>query len=85
MGPGVFVKDVAVTGGWEMQVVRFEPGARAPVHTHEGPEFLFSLEGDLTQAGRRMGPGWASVASAGTIDDDVYSETGCVFVLVDRA
>jgi hypothetical protein len=55
---GVFVKDIAVTDGWEMQLVR---------------------------AGRRMGPGWASVAGAGTIDEDVNSETGCVFVLVDQA
>ena len=85
MASGVFVKDIAVTDGWEMQIVRFEPGARFPVHTHESPEFLFILEGELVQAGRRMGPGWASVASAGTIDEDVYSETGCVFLLVDRA
>ena len=82
---GVFVKDIAVTDGWEMQLVRFESGARFPVHRHERPEFLFILEGELVQAGRRMGPGWASVARAGTIDDDVHSETGCVFVLVDRA
>ena len=53
--------------------------------THEAPEFLFILEGELVRAGRRMGPGWASVAGAGTIDEDVYSETGCVFVLVDHA
>ena len=85
MAAGVLVKDVAVTDGWEMQIVRFEPGARFPIHTHEGPEFLFILEGELVQAGRRLGPGWASVASAGTVDEDVYSETGCVFVLVDRA
>lgn len=85
MAPGVFVKDIAVTDGWEMQVVRFEPGARFPAHTHERPEFLFILEGELVQGGRRMGPGWASVAGAGTIDEDVHSETGCVFVLVDRA
>jgi len=85
MAAGVLVKDVAVTDGWEMQIVRFEPGSRFPVHTHESPEFLFILEGELVQAGRRLGPGWASVARAGTIDDDVYSETGCVFVLVDRA
>jgi anti-sigma factor ChrR (cupin superfamily) len=82
---GVLVKDVAVTDGWEMQIVRVEPGSRFPVHTHESPEFVFVLEGELVQAGQRLGPGWASVASAGTIDDDVYSETGCVFVLVDRA
>ena len=82
---GVFVKDIAVTDGWEMQIVRFEPGTRFPVHTHERPEFVFVLEGELVQGGRRMGPGWASVARAGSIDEDVYSETGCVFVLVDRA
>ena len=82
---GVFVKDVAVTDGWEMQLVRCEAGTRFPVHTHAGPEFLFILEAELVQGGRRLGPGWASVASAGSIDDDVYSETGCVFVLVDRA
>jgi anti-sigma factor ChrR (cupin superfamily) len=82
---GVFVKDIAVTDGWEMQIVRFEPGARFPIHTHESPEFLFILEGELAQAGRRMGPGWASVATAGSVDGDVHSDTGCVFVLVDRA
>jgi anti-sigma factor ChrR (cupin superfamily) len=85
MAAGVLVKDVAVTDGLEMQIVRVEPGARFPIHTHQGPEFVFILEGELVQAGRRLSPGWASVASAGTIDEDVYSETGCVFVLVDRA
>ncbi len=82
---GVFVKDIAVTDGWEMQIVRFAPGARFPLHTHERPEFVFILEGELVQAGRRLGPGWASVASTGSVDEDVHSETGCVFVLVDRA
>jgi len=83
--PGVFVKDIATTDGWEMQVVRFEPGARFPIHRHERPEFVFILEGELVQAGQRLGPGWASVASTGSVDEDVHSETGCVFVLVDRA
>jgi anti-sigma factor ChrR (cupin superfamily) len=85
LAAGVFIKDIAVTDGWAMQVVRCEPGARFPVHTHEGPEFLFILEGDLLQGGRRLGPGWASVASAGTVDQGVRPETGCVFVVVDRA
>jgi ChrR Cupin-like domain len=81
----VFVKDIAATDGWEMQVVRCEPGARFPIHAHERPEFVFILAGELVRAGQRLGPGWASVASAGSVDDDVHSETGCVFVLVDRA
>ena len=38
---GVFVKDIAVTDGWGMQVVRLEPGARFPRHTHEWPEFVY--------------------------------------------
>lgn len=81
----VYVKDVAVTDGWEMQIVRFEPGARFPLHKHERPEFIFVLEGELIQGSRRLGPGWASISTAGTIDEDVHSEEGCVFVLVDRA
>ena len=38
--------------------VRFEPGTRFPVHVHKRPEFIFVLEGELVQAGRRLGPGW---------------------------
>ena len=81
---GVFVKDVAVTDGLEMQIVRLEPGARLPLHTHELPEFIYVLEGDLTLCGQRASQGWASVASAGSVHPDVHSDTGCVFVLVDR-
>ena len=32
---GLFVKNVAVTGGFEMQILRFEPGAQLPLHQHE--------------------------------------------------
>jgi anti-sigma factor ChrR (cupin superfamily) len=81
----VYVKDVAVTDGLEMQIVRFEPGARFPRHAHRTAEFIFILEGELVQGGRRLGPGWASISTVGTIDEDVHSEKGCVFVLVDRA
>jgi anti-sigma factor ChrR (cupin superfamily) len=85
VAPGILVRDIAVTDGWEMQMVRCEPGARFPVHTHEGPEFLFVLEGELIQDGRRLGPGWASIGAAGSVDADVRSDAGCLFILVDRA
>lgn len=81
---GLSVKDVAVTDGLEMQIVRMEPGARIPVHTHESPEFIYVLEGELILGTQRLGPGSASVASVGSAHSDVRSETGCVFVLVDR-
>jgi len=81
---GVSVKDVAVTDGLEMQIVRLDPGTRLPLHTHERPEFIYVLEGELMIAGQHLGRGWASVASAGSQHSDVHSETGCIFVLVDR-
>lgn len=81
---GVSVKDVAVTGDLEMQIVRFEPGTRLPVHTHEIPEFIYVLEGELCIAGQTLGPGWASIASRESVHSDVHSIKGCTFVLVDR-
>jgi quercetin dioxygenase-like cupin family protein len=78
------VKDVAVTNGLEMQIVRLEPGARIPPHTHECPEFIYILEGELMLGDERLGPGSASIASVGSVHSEVHSETGCVFVLVDR-
>ena len=79
-----FVKDIAVTGGMEMQIVRLERGARLPLHTHECPEFIYVLEGELILGGQDLAPGWASVASVGSVHSDVHSDTGCVFMLVDR-
>ena len=82
LAAGVEVKDLGAAGGRAMQLVRFPPGAVFPVHRHEGPEFLYVLEGELIQNGNRLGRGWASVASAGTTDTDVRSETGCLFLIV---
>jgi anti-sigma factor ChrR (cupin superfamily) len=80
--PGVEVKDLGEANGRAMQLVRFPPGTVFPVHKHEGPEFVYILEGEMLQNGQRLGRGWASVSSAGTVDEDVRSETGCVFLLV---
>ena len=81
---GLSVKDVAVTDGMELQIVRVGPGAQIPAHTHECPEFIYVLEGELIVGGQSLGPGGASVASIGSSHPDVRSETGCTFVLVDR-
>ena len=81
---GVYVKDVAVTGGLELQIVRLGPGVSLPLHTHECPEFIYVLEGELIVGDQRLSRGWASVAAIGSVHADVHSETGCIFVLVDR-
>jgi anti-sigma factor ChrR (cupin superfamily) len=80
--PGVEVKDLGRANGRAMQLVRFPPGTVFPRHTHEGPEFVYILEGEMLQNGQRLSRGWASVSAAGTVDEDVRSETGCVFLLV---
>lgn len=84
LAAGLFVKDVAVTDGLEMQFVRLEPGANIPIHTHECPEFIYVLEGELIVAGERLTKGWASIASVSSTHSDVHSDKGCVFLLVDR-
>lgn len=81
---GLSVKDIAVTGGLEMQIIRLEAGVQLPVHTHELPEFIYVLEGELMVGDQRLSSGWVSVASAGSVHSGVRSDTGCVFMLVDR-
>ncbi len=65
-----------------MQLVRFAPGAVFPDHFHTGPEFVYVLDGEVVQNGRRLRSGYAGVAESGTVDAGFSSATGCTFVLV---
>ena len=55
---GVEVKDLGAANGRAMQLVRFPPGTAFPAHKHEGPEFVYVLEGELVlvigKAGRHI-------------------------------
>ncbi len=79
---GVEVKDLGSADGRAMQLVRFPPGTVFPLHKHVGPEFVYILEGEMIQNGVHLKRGWASVASAGTVDRDVRSEAGCTFLII---
>jgi len=79
---GVSVKDLGTSDGQSMQLVRFEPGVQFPWHRHAGPEFIYVLEGEVTQRGWRLGPGDAGIAPANTEEDDFFSEKEATFVLV---
>jgi anti-sigma factor ChrR (cupin superfamily) len=78
----VQVKDLGTTNGRSMQLVRYEPGASFPLHTHEGPEFIYLLEGEAFQQGQRLLPGWAAIAATGTVDENFHSPKGCLFLTV---
>src|SRR5579875_2792236 len=82
LADGVWVKNLVAANGRATQLVRYEPGARFPMHRHAGPEFLYVLEGEAIQYGQRLGPVSASVAATGTEEDGFTSETGCTFLLV---
>ncbi len=84
LASGMFVKNIAVAGEFEMQLVRMEPGARIPPHTHDLPEFIYVLDGDLHVAGKALTAGHVSIAATGSEHIDVHSTKGCTFVLVDR-
>lgn len=80
--PGILVKDLGSSDGQAIQLVRFEPGARFPWHKHLGAEFLYVVDGEAIQRGRRLGPGCVGIAPAGSEEDDFWSEVGCTFVTV---
>jgi anti-sigma factor ChrR (cupin superfamily) len=81
LADGVTVKNLGKAKGRAMQLVRFEPGAVFPTHQHDGPEFIFMLEGEAVQNGQVLTAGWAGVAEQGTVDERFRSDKGCLFLL----
>ncbi len=63
-------------------LVRLEPGASYPPHTHAGVEELHLLDGELWIDERKLFPGDYNYGAPGAGDDRVFSETGCTCVLV---
>lgn len=63
-------------------LVRLEPGASYPAHTHAGVEELHLLDGELWIDQRKLFPGDYNYGAPGAGDDLVFSETGCTCVLV---
>ena len=86
MADGVEVKSLGSVDGRTMELYRFAPNTSYPDHFHDGPEFVYMLEGDAAQNGQRLGPGWASVAGTGTLDQNFRSgDKGCTFLTVYSA
>jgi anti-sigma factor ChrR (cupin superfamily) len=81
LADGVTVKNLGKANGRAMQMVRFEPGAVFPTHQHDGPEFIFMLEGEAVQNGQVLTAGWAGIAEQGTVDEMFRSDKGCLFLL----
>jgi anti-sigma factor ChrR (cupin superfamily) len=82
--PGILVKLLA--NDFERKrvsmQVRLLPGVAYPPHTHAAVEELHLLEGELWIDDRKLLPGDYNRAEAPSGDKRVWSETGCMCVLI---
>ena len=63
-------------------LVRLAPDTAYPPHRHAGVEELYLLEGELWIENRKLEPGDYNRAERGTADQRVWSETGCMCLLI---
>ena len=84
VAPGISVKLLANDSEKHVvsMLVRLEPGASYPAHTHAGTEELHLLDGELWIDDRLLHPGDYNYGKPGEGDDRVWSETGCTCVLI---
>jgi anti-sigma factor ChrR (cupin superfamily) len=82
--PGIWCKLLATdTENHRVSMlVRLAPGTEYPPHRHAGLEELHLLQGELMIGDRRLHPGDYNRAEAGTVDHRVWSDTGCMCVLL---
>lgn len=71
--------------GHRAMLLELQPGVHLPEHPHEGHEECLILRGDLINEGRRLGPGDYVRASPGTDHLSVYTEGGCVCLIIASA
>jgi len=80
---GVEIKKLSGANDQVMELYRFSPNTVFPDHLHNGPEFVYLLEGSARIDGKWIQAGWAIAAETGTIDKEFLSgDTGCIFLTV---
>jgi quercetin dioxygenase-like cupin family protein len=82
--PGIFCKLLATDteNNRVTMLVRLAPGTDYPPHRHAGVEELHLLHGELMIEDRKLYPGDYNRAAPGSVDQRVWSETGCTCVLI---
>lgn len=63
-------------------LVRLAPDTAYPPHRHAGREELYLLEGELWIEDQKLLPGDYNRAEPGTSDQRVWSQTGCMCLLI---
>lgn len=82
--PGIFCKLLATDTEKNRvsMLVRLEPGTDYPPHRHAGIEELHLLHGELMVDDRKLYAGDYIRAEADSVDQRVWSETGCTCLLL---
>jgi quercetin dioxygenase-like cupin family protein len=81
---GIFVKKLRYderTKRAPAILLKFEPGARYPVHNHPAGEEVFVLEGEVKFGNKNLSAGDYLYTPPGGIHA-VWSKTGCVMLLI---
>ncbi|MBY8869545.1 cupin domain-containing protein [Streptomyces sennicomposti] len=68
--------------GYHVAIVEAEPGYRTDPHVHEHPEFLYVIEGTLSNQGRTMTAGDVFAAAAGSRHTHFVAETPLKYVSI---
>jgi anti-sigma factor ChrR (cupin superfamily) len=63
-------------------LLRYEPGARVPRHSHAGYEHVYILVGEQTDERGSYGTGTLVVNPPHSRHDEVHSATGCVVLVI---
>ena len=82
--PGVEARPLYVDPAADraMMVVRMQPGAAYPSHTHAGDEDCYVIQGDLKVGDVRMNAGDFKRSPVGSVDPIQSSENGCLLLIV---
>ncbi len=63
-------------------LLKLDAGARFPTHRHRGAECVYLISGDLRSGGVELAPGDFQRAGPGSKHSELYSEGGCVALVV---
>ena len=87
VAPGITCQFLATDAERQLvsMLVRLAPNTSYPPHMHAAVEELHLLDGELWIDDRKLYPGDYNRADPGTSDARVWSETGCLCVLITSA
>ena len=83
-GKGIQIKKLFVDrqNGTVTSLVKMEPGARIPLHRHNGIEQCYVIEGDFHADNQSLGPGDFHCALAGSVHSPVFTVNGALVLIV---